>query len=335
VLKYYGFDFPPVGVINILNRLAPKQHVFYILDPISGVELPYDELDSNCWVVITTNEGSSHCWFDQLIPKLQLHGVPLSQIVIRSSCLWDPESPVKHIHTILDECSDFITLVGSYVPKITSPTHHYVCLNNSHRWQRYQLVKQLLDKNLDKFGKISYLETPGNDSRFPIIIEKSKVSWQEQRNLKIPELTGALLNVIAETAYEPDPESAYLTNHHRPGMTEKSYKCFALFQLPIWLAPYKAVSCYRNLGFDVFDDIIDHEYDLESNPIQRITLIVQQIQKFCQLPLNSVADLKLKLQPRFEKNWQVLNSYAHNFNTEIPQWKALFTNSSVYKSNDC
>ena len=329
MIKHYGFNFPPVGIIDILKRLAPEQHVYYILDPIGGSKLPYNELDSNCWVIITTNEGSSHRWFDRLIPKLQSHGVPLDHIVVRSSCLWDPESTVKHIHTIVDECSDFITLLKNYNPTITIPTHHYICLNNSHRWQRYQLVKQLLDKNLENFGKISYLENPNNDPRFPIIIEKSNVSWLEQRNLNMPELTGALMNVVAETAYEPCPTTLQLVNHHRPGMTEKSYKCFALFQLPIWLAPYKAVSCYRSLGFDVFDDIIDHAYDLEVDPVQRITLVAQQIQNFCQLSLDHIAELKIKLLPRFEKNWQVLNSYAHNFNTEIPQWKALFTDSSA------
>ena len=329
MIKYYGFDYPPVGIINVLERLASKQDIFYIFDPISGTDLPYDKLDSDCWVIITTNEGSSHRWFDRLIPKLQLHGVLSNRIVIRSSCLWDPESPVKHIHTIVDECSDFITLLKNYTPQITQPTHHYVCLNNSHRWQRYQLVKQLLDKNLENFGKISYLENPNNDPRFPIVIENSNPSWLEQRNLNIPELTNALLNIITETAYEPCPATIQLINHHRPGMTEKSYKCFALFQLPIWLAPYKAVSCYRNLGFDVFDDIIDHTYDLEVDPIQRITLVAQQIQNFCQLPLDHVVELKTRLIPRFEKNWQVLNSYAHNFDTEIPQWNALFTNSSL------
>ena len=329
MIKYYGFDFPPVGIIDILKRLAPKQHVFYILDPIGGTELPYDELDSSCWVIITTNEGSSHRWFDRLIPKLQSHGVLLNRIVIRSSCLWDPESPVKHIHTIVDECSDFVTLLKNYTPKITIPTHYYICLNNLHRWQRYQLVKQLLDKNLENFGKISYLENPGNDPRFPIVIEKSNPSWLEQRNLNMPELTDSILNVITETAYEPDTETTQLLNHHRPGMTEKSYKCFALFQLPIWLAPYKAVSCYRSLGFDVFDDIIDHTYDLEVDPVKRITLVAQQIQNFCQLSLDHIVELKIKLIPRFEKNWQVLNSYAHNFDTEVPQWKALFTDSSA------
>jgi hypothetical protein len=328
MIKHYGFDYPPVGIVGVLEKLAP-QHKIYIVDPIGNNDLPYNELDSNCWVVITTNEGSSHHWFDRLIPKLQFHGVLPSQIIIRSACLWDPDSPVKHIHTILDECSDFITLLDNYVPKVTSPTHHYICLNNSHRWQRYQLVKQLLDKDLEKFGKISYLENPGNDSRFPIVIEKSNVSWTEQRSLNMPELANALLNVITETAYEPDPGSSRLINHHRPGMTEKSYKCFALFQLPIWLAPYKAVSCYRSLGFDVFDDIIDHAYDLEVDSTKRITLVAQQIQNFCQHSLDHVVELKTKLIPRFQKNWQVLNSYAHNFDTEISQWKAVFTETSV------
>jgi hypothetical protein len=57
--------------------------------------------------------------------------------------------------------------------------------------------------------------------------------------------------------------------------------------------------------------------------------VKQQIQNFCQLSSNHLAELKIKLTPRFEKNWQVLKSYAHNFDTEIPQWKAVFTKSSV------
>ena len=329
MIRYYGFNYPPVGIVGVLEKLVLQQNKIYIVDPIGNPDLPYNELDSDCWVIITTNEGSSHCWFDRLIPKLQSHGVLSNRIIIRSACLWDPDSPVKHIHTILDECSDFITLLDRYVPKITKPTHHYICLNNSHRWQRYQLVKQLLDKDLSKFGKISYLENPGQDSRFPIVIEKSNVTWTEQRSLNMPELTNALLNVITETAYEPLPNSNQLVNHHRPGMTEKSYKCFALFQLPIWLAPYKAVSCYRQLGFDVFDDIIDHAYDLEVDPAKRIGLVAQQIQNFCQLSLDHIVELKVKLIPRFEKNWQVLNSYAHNFDAEVPQWQEVFTKTSI------
>jgi hypothetical protein len=321
VIKYYGFGFPPVGIIDILEQLGLSNDKFYIIDPIGGVELPYSELDRDSYVIITTNEGASHRWFDRLIDRLQAHGVPLDHIVIRSCCLWDPDSPVLHVHTIVDECSDFISSLKNYTPYAIAPTHHFVCLNHLHRWQRYELVKKILDRRLDQFGCVSYLEKPkDNDSRFPLVIDQAEITWEEQRNIAMPALTGALFNVICETAYEPNTDQ--LVYHHRPGMTEKSYKCFALFQIPIWLAPYRAVACYRELGFDVFDDIVDHGYDLEPDPIKRIDLVADQIENIVRL--DQLDNLKTTLIPRFEKNWQRLQHYAHNFNTELPQWQTLF-----------
>ena len=315
MIKHYGFNYPPVGIIDVLKQLELSNNKFYIIDPIGGVELPYSELDAESYVIITTNEGASHRWFDRLIDRLQVAGVPLNHIVIRSCCLWDPDSPVLHVHT------DFISNLKNYTPQAVDPTHHFVCLNHLHRWQRYELVKKILDRKLEKFGRISYLEKPrDSDTRFPLVIDQPEVTWEEQRNINIPALTGALFNIVCETAYESNTDQ--LVHHHRPGMTEKSYKCFALFQIPIWLAPYRAVECYRNLGFDVFDDIVDHAYDLEPDPIKRIELVVDQIENISQVI--ELADLKTTLLLRFENNWQRLQHYAHNFSTEIPQWQTLF-----------
>ena len=321
MIKHYGFNFPPVGIIDVLKQLGLSNDKFYIIDPIGGVELPYSELNADSYVIITTNEGASHRWFDRLIDRLQVSGVPLNHIIIRSCCLWDPDSPVLHVHTIVDECSDFISNLKNYTPQVVDPTHHFVCLNHLHRWQRYELVKKILDRKLEKFGCVSYLEKPrDSDTRFPLVIDQAEITWEEQRNINMPALTGALFNVVCETAYESD--TAQLVHHYRPGMTEKSYKCFALFQIPIWLAPYRAVACYRNLGFDVFDDIVDHGYDLEVDPTKRISLVADQIENI--VKLNQLPDLKTTLIPRFEKNWQRLQHHAHNFSTEIPQWQTLF-----------
>ena len=325
MIRYFGFKFPPVGIIGILEQLAPADSQICILDPIGGQELPYHELDTNSWVVITTNEGSSHKWFDRLISRLISTGVKQDRIVIRSACLWDPESPVRHVHTIVDECSDFVTMLRDYQPTTNDPTHHFVCLNHGHRWQRFELTCELLNRNLKQHGQISYIQSPPAPvSGFPILIDKSAVSWHEQRDIDFPELTGALYNVIGETAYEPEPGISQLTHHHRPGMTEKSYKCFALYQIPIWLAPYRAVDCYRALGFDVFDDIIDHRYDLEIDSARRIYMVADQVQKICEQSHTQLLELKKHLLPRFEHNWTRLRHYAHNFATELPQWKALF-----------
>jgi hypothetical protein len=221
VIRHFGFDFPPVGIIGILEQLAPADSQICILDPIGGQELPYNELDKDTWVIITTNEGSSHKWFDRLIPRLENAGVYLEHIVIRSACLWDPDSPVQHIHTIVDECSDFVTMLRDYQPTAIQPTHHFVCLNNGHRWQRFELTCELLKRNLKQFGCLSYIQPPPDPVwGFPIVIDKSEVLWHEQRDIDFPELTGALYNVICETAYEIEPGVTQLTHHHRPGMTE-------------------------------------------------------------------------------------------------------------------
>jgi hypothetical protein len=329
VIKHYGFDFPPVGIIGILEQLVPADSKIYILDPIGGQELPYHELDADTWIIITTNEGSSHRWFDRLIPRLASAGVSLDHIVIRSACLWDPDSPVRNIHTIVDECSDFVTMLGKYQPRMRQPTHHFVCLNHLHRWQRFELVCQIMQRDLLPYGRVSYLQKPPVPTwGFPMIIDKHDVSWTEQRDLTLPELSDALFNVICETAYESEPGHDQLIHHHRPGMTEKSYKCFALFQIPIWLAPYRAVACYRELGFDVFDDIVDHSYDLESDPVRRISMVADQIQTVCDQPLFELIDLKNQLLPRFQHNWSRLGHYAHNFTTELSQWRVLFSGNN-------
>ena len=326
MIRHFGFDFPPVGLIGTLEQLAPDDCEIYILDPIGGQELPYHELGTDTWVIITTNEGSSHKWFDRLIPRLVDARVSPNHIVIRSACLWDPDSPVRHIHTIVDECSDFITMLQDYQPNAIDPTHHFVCLNNGHRWQRFELTCELLKRNLKQYGQISYIQPPPVAVwGFPILIDRSEVSWIEQRDIDFPELSGALYNVICETAYEPEPGISRLTHHHRPGMTEKSYKCFALLQVPIWLAPYRAVACYRELGFDVFDDIIDHSYDLEIDPVKRISMVADQIQTVCEQSHMQLLGIKNHLLPRFKHNWSRLGHYAHNFATELPQWQVLFS----------
>jgi len=329
VIKYYGFNYPPVGIIDNLKQVASADSKIYILDPIGGQELPYNQLDEHSYVIITTNEGSSHFWFDRLIPRLKNHGVSPDRIIIRSSCLWDPDSPVQHIHTILDECSDFVTMLADFRPQSIEPQHHFICMNNGHRWQRFRLVREILDRNLQLLGRVSYVQPPPVPVwGFPMLLDHAEVSWEQQRDISMPALNRALFNVICETAYEPEPGSKTLIHHHRPGMTEKTYKCFALYQIPIWLAPYRAVTCYRALGFDVFDDIVDHGYDMEPDPEVRINMVADQVEAMCNHTHQDLVDLKNQLQTRFEQNWARLRYYAHNHATELPQWQVLFSRNN-------
>jgi hypothetical protein len=333
-IKCFGFDSPPVGIISVLESLNfPSDVNFVLFDPLNGVEFPYAEIDNhpkqNLYVVITTHEGASHLWFDRLLHQLVTqHQIPSTNIVLRSGCLRNPNSPIHHIHTIVDECNDFVSKIKELDLTVTpDTTHHFVCLNHYHRWQRYQLVQQLLDWGLDKFGKISYIKPPAknNDHRFPLFLNHHTrpitIDWHQQRNICDPDIAGALVNLITESSYEPEPGLIKPDTHYLPVLSEKTYKCFAMHQLPVWLAPYRSVECYRNLGFDVFDDWVDHSYDLESDSIKRIELVAKQIKKLCEL--TDLSKIRCSLQSRHVKNLNTLKSYtAHG--RELPQWKKIF-----------
>lgn len=71
-------------------------------------------------------------------------------------------------------------------------------------------------------------------------------------------------------------------------ISEKTFKAFRSGQLPIWLGSPNTVKYIRDLGFDVFDDIINHSYDQEPNWHTRIDIIHQEIDRLINLDLDLV-----------------------------------------------
>lgn len=85
---------------------------------------------------------------------------------------------------------------------------------------------------------------------------------------------------IDHTANDPAHRDAYINlvpeSHVRTGelfVSEKTFKPLISGQLGIWLAAAGTVGFLRRLGFDMFDDLIDHSYDLEPDWHRRIDMI--------------------------------------------------------------
>lgn len=53
-------------------------------------------------------------------------------------------------------------------------------------------------------------------------------------------------------------------------ITEKTVMAFYAGTLPLWIGGWKLPDVLRDLGFDVFDDIIDHSYSTLNHPLDRI-----------------------------------------------------------------
>jgi hypothetical protein len=108
----------------------------------------------------------------------------------------------------------------------------------------------------------------------------------------------SLFNIITET---------YI---HSTILSEKTFKVFAAGQIPIMCGPQGAIDHLRQLGFDVFDDIVDHSYDNIIDWKERITSMHSSLDAIVSQDHNSLLEVT---RHRRYKNWQQLQSVElHN-----------------------
>lgn len=197
------------------------------------------------------------------------------------------------------------------------PTHHFAMLARIARPHRTNAAVEILKRGLDTFGKMScgciMYDGPSYDFqqipdefklRFPMLIDGFFNSKDQEIHaddvLRIPEVTGAFCQLIGESSHE----SQYM-GWKAPFPTEKTEKCFLLGQVPIFNGPRHLARNIRELGFDLFDDLIDHSYDDEVNTDARLRLVIDQLEKICRTPLNALIRYKLDNMDRFDRNRQL------------------------------
>ena len=130
-----------------------------------------------------------------------------------------------------------------------------------------------------------------------------KIIGRAATNQKSPghELFKSLLSIVNETNDFSNTDVQF---------SEKSFKVFAWHQIPIFSASPKQVETIRNIGFDMFDDIIDHSYDFAPNIDLHDTKILNVVAKFLKAypTIEAVNELRKKLYPRLKANNDLLYS---------------------------
>jgi len=81
--------------------------------------------------------------------------------------------------------------------------------------------------------------------------------------------------------------------------TEKAWIPLRIHQIPVYISQCGYVKQIRKLGFDLFDDIVDHSYDDELDPNKRIRLAVDEVERLQKIDLLSFYN---KNYSRFVKN---------------------------------
>jgi hypothetical protein len=109
--------------------------------------------------------------------------------------------------------------------------------------------------------------------------------------------TNSLVEIVSETTFDGPAFN----------LTEKTMHSFAAFNFPIILSSCGTVQFLRDLGFDMFDDIIDHSYDKIEDSALRVVSAIDFNYEI--LHNGDLAKQKWQeCQERFEKNWEFISS---------------------------
>jgi hypothetical protein len=92
-----------------------------------------------------------------------------------------------------------------------------------------------------------------------------------------------------------------------PTFTEKTAFAMMGLTLPIWIAQQNSADSVKGLGFDIFEDIIDHSYQYESNNIKRYWRAFALNHKILQ-DAKLAHDIRLSVKARLIHNRQLLLS---------------------------
>jgi hypothetical protein len=127
----------------------------------------------------------------------------------------------------------------------------------------------------------------------------------------LPVYGSASVNIVTETLYD-----------HRPGLiSEKTLFAMAAGQIPIIIGSAGIVADCKNMGFDVFDDVVDTSYDFLPND-QRVEQALLRNQDLIQgrIPLHNLHQ-RLSQQSQYVRN-HLTDWYQNNF---VQQATRLFS----------
>lgn len=111
-------------------------------------------------------------------------------------------------------------------------------------------------------------------------------------------------SIVAETHYETDTVF----------QSEKIFKPVMMLQPFVAAGEVGTIREMRNLGYDVFDDIINHKYDTEQDHRKRIDTLLREVDRLCNFSKSRWDDIMVKILPRLIKNYEHLKTASIRYN---------------------
>lgn len=177
---------------------------------------------------------------------------------------------------------------NSFIPR-------FLCLNGRPDWHRYYVLQTLYDKNMLEGNYVSFLnrydsyENKNHVNKFLSVYKKSnpifvkelittkKTLELDRTNEQIHKDDRTHSNWIYEDTSISLVTETYPDTKRKLFITEKSYKPLANCHFQIWVAQPGIVEFFRNLGFDMFDDFLDHRYDAIEDDVSRFEYAISSL----------------------------------------------------------
>jgi hypothetical protein len=163
------------------------------------------------------------------------------------------------------------------------------------------LFKEFLNVN-----KLSYFETDKNwfeDCSLHNVVTHNELTSFEQ----------SYIHIVTESYFDE-------VDIH---ITEKTYKPFCFFQIPIFLSNHNFVKKLREEHPDLylFDDLINHDYDNEVDNNKRLILVLNEIQRLSEMR-DTIQQYYVNNKEKFIQNQNCIKQYR-NHNTTLNFFKSL------------
>lgn len=140
---------------------------------------------------------------------------------------------------------------------------------NNAPWTFEQIATSRMCDISHKYAVVLKTQVPKTEQKMPLIVDVQDLGNKCLPNDLSPVVYNrALINLVTETYYFNT-----WNKNSELFITEKTWKVFTANQIPIIIGPKGIVGNLRELGFDMFDDIVDNSYDNEPDDTRLFSAI--------------------------------------------------------------
>jgi len=251
---------------------------------------------------------SNFCNFKNIVPDT-------SNINFKALCMiGTPREHRLYLYNFFQNSNYFDDIELSFNDKnnpMLSQTH--IEIKN----KKYNLDKNILssisDQQLDELGLVfaSTVLSNQNWALFP-------------RNKLIRKLAEMPLNIIQNSKHIKSKDGVFYNNfaidivsetafdYPHAFVSEKTLRPLVLKTPFIAVGPHNFLEYLHSFGFTTFGDIWSEDYDKIKDPQDRFEACTKTIESVLSLPLDEIKSIISEIEPRLEKNRQILLDYIEN-----------------------